>query len=397
MKFLFFTETKMKMFFHPHLVFENSPNYRAFTTCVSLRETERQVFVMNERIIGIKHRIKRTKEGEARPTLIAILDGEQVKESKLDTEDDEIDFIFKFQAGDTVAMPFGGSGDYLAYAIARQLEKVGGRIIRLKPAILKEQRGNDDKANDHLLVARLAQTNSDLFQPVTVSDLQLIELQVAFRARQDAMKARIACEQRLFQRTIGLIFIADGLSPESSIEKRYLEVRANDRIYLALEEEEKARDKELQGAVRRLLVWKAVFESIEGVGPRIAGALIAAIGNIKNFRSKEALKQFCGVAVTLDGNFPRFRTGEVSAWSPTARQALYLLGDQFNRRPESDWGKRLLEYKRKFHEKYPEPVIGDNGKKRYTPMHLHRRATWRTLTKFVEHLYREWSRLDRAA
>lgn len=351
---------------------------------------------MSERIIGIKHRIKRTKEGEARPTLIAILEGEKIKDSKLDTEDDEIDFVVKLQSGDTVAMPFGGSGDYLAYAIARQLEKVGGQIIRLKPAILKEKRGSTDKASDHLLVARLAQTEPSIFQSVTVNDLQLIELQVAFRARQDAMKARISCEQRLFQRTIGLSFIADGLSPESSIERRYLEVKANDRIYLALEEEETARDKDLQIAVRKLPVWSTVFEPIMGVGPRIAAALIAAIGNIKNFRSKEALKQFCGVAVTPDGRFPRFRTGESSTWSPTARQALYLLGDQFNRRPDSVWGKMLIAYKLKFREKHPEPVLNDNGKKCYTPSHIHRRATWRTLTKFVEHLYRQWSRLDQA-
>jgi len=105
------------------------------------------------------------------------------------------------------------------------------------------------------------------------------------------------------------------------------------------------------------------------------------------------LKAFLGVHVLLDGRFPRKRRGEVANWNPAGRQALYLLADQFNRRPDSQWGERLLYYKKVLRERHPEVVI-ENGKKRYTKGHIHKMALWRTLTKFVESLYRDWLRIE---
>lgn len=42
-------------------------------------------------------------------------------------------------------------------------------------------------------------------------------------------------------------------------------------------------------------------------------------------------------------------------------------------------------------------MTGTNGKLRFTDGHIHRRAVWRTVTKFAEHLYRSWRRLEREA
>lgn len=408
------------------------------------------------RSIGLKHRVKRTKEGEARPTMVAVIDGDQTRELKLETEDDEIDFVLGqfpiewrnpesdeelsqflgrhikgkrdkktgeiianpkvpsrydgLQASDTVAMSLGGSGDYLAYAIARQFEKLGsGSIVRISPGLLKERRV-EDKANDHFLVAQLVQTEPSVFHSVTVEDLKLIELNMDFRARQDALKARIACEQRLFQRTVGTTFVREGLSPESSIKDRYREWKANDRIMQALLEEEAARDRELEKSVHHVAVWEGIFAPIEGIGPRIAAPIIVAVGNILTFprnrrKGMPALKKMLGVACTPDGEFMRFRAGESAGFVPEARQALWLLGEQFNRRPDSFWGQKLREYKRKFREKYPEPVLvqktdSKTGKSKmvkcYTDGHIHKRALWRTVTKFVEYLYREWKQLAEA-
>ena len=46
------------------------------------------------RIIGISHRVKKTKAGEARPTLVVIMDGDQITKFKLEEETDELDFVF---------------------------------------------------------------------------------------------------------------------------------------------------------------------------------------------------------------------------------------------------------------------------------------------------------------
>ncbi len=130
------------------------------------------------------------------------------------------------------------------------------------------------------------------------------------------------------------------------------------------------------------------------------------------------MRAFCGVHVlNVDKNgqevprnrqFPRRREGSVANWHPEARQALYLLGDQFNRRPHTYWGGMLLRYKLVFRQRHPvvieEEVNERRGsrtvtvkKKRYTNGHIHKMAVWRTLTKFVSHLSRVWTRIEEEA
>ena len=44
----------------------------------------------------------------------------------------------------SIAMVLGGSGDYLAYALARQAEKVGASVMRIPSFLLKRERGSQD-------------------------------------------------------------------------------------------------------------------------------------------------------------------------------------------------------------------------------------------------------------
>lgn len=392
------------------------------------------------RIIGVTHRVKKTKEGAARPTLVCILEESgKAREYKLETETDEFDFFVRglypvayrgamesddltlflehqlkgkkgseeikvpvefdgLRQGDLVAMPLGGSGNYLAYAIARRGQALKARLFRLKPSTLKERRGNGPKDRDHELLARLAKEGLGLFHEVHEQDLGLIRLQVALRQLTEAMKARIACEQRLQQLVIGQVFVSDGKCPEGTIEKAFLAAKASNTILANLEAEETTRQRDLERALDEVAVYGELFEPIKGVGPRIAARLIASIGDIKLFPTDAKLKSFCGARPTSDGKFLRRRAGEVANWSPEARQALWLLGDQFNRRPETVWGQKLREYKAKLRAAHPEVVMRENsaGKlvKCYTDGHIHKMAIWRTLSKFVEWLWREWTRLE---
>ena len=87
------------------------------------------------------------------------------------------------------------------------------------------------------------------------------------------------------------------------------------------------------------------------------------------------------------------------------------------------WGKKLLEYKEKFRKTHPlvevyvtktvggktvREVMGSYDpsetrpkhlksatmKTRYTNIHIHKMAYWRTATKFAEWLYKEWWALE---
>lgn len=411
-----------------------------------------------KRFIGITHRVKWTSEGEARPTLVAVVgEGKEMK-LKLETEQDELDFVLGvlptswrapednedllkirphhirwkkcsakeasalppsrvkkenkqfyltervpatyegLRKGDAVAMVLGGSGDYLAYALSRRGMKVGATVLRIPPFLLKKERDEGKKDADAELLASLVRDRADLFRPVSERDQNLIRVREHLRARVDAMKARIACEQRMHQRFIGAVFCnPEGLYREGAIEKAFDEEKANDAILQPLLKEEGRRERELAKALGATEVWHEVFKPIEGCGPMIAAPIIAAIGDIRQFQTDAKLKAFCGVHVLPDGRFPRRRSGELANWSPQARQALYLLGEQFNRRPNSFWGRYLRQMKANLRQRHPEPVPEerDGGKtvRRWTDAHVHRTATWRTLSRFVERLHRDWSRV----
>jgi hypothetical protein len=410
------------------------------------------------RIIGIRHRTKMTAEQEPRPTEVVILqNGVEVARYKLEDEQAELDFLLGLlpcvwedmerwvdqrdlnkmplrhlklkavdadeskisehyrmvdkkryrithyaigfdglKAGDTVAMALGGSGDYLAFALARRAEEVGATIIRLPSFALKERRGDGKKDDDAYLIATLAQEEPSLFYDLRSRDKELIRIREAYFMRIDAMKERIACEQRLRQRFIGQIFCNPaGRFPEGLIEKQYDELKANDIIFRAMSKEEGQRERELQKLVEASDVWQEVFGDIEGMGWAIASRIIAGVGDIRRFETCPKFKAFCGVHVLSDGRFPRRRQGELANWHPDLRQALFLFGDQANRRPDSVWGKKLREYKVKLRAKHPEVVVGEGGKKKYTDGHIHKMALWRTRTKFAEYLYERWKRFEK--
>lgn len=358
------------------------------------------------RWIGIRHRVKMTKEEESRPTQVVIHEGDAIR--FLDLADDQEELLWAFgklnmgqgltdglTAGDNVALILGGSGDRLAFALSRRADEVAAKVFRIPAFQLKGLRPGDDKDQDAGLLAKTLKEKPELFYPVGPRDRKLIWAIECFRARQEAMKARIACEQRLFSNFIGRVFCREnGLFPEGSIEVQFNLEKANDAILKALEQEEAKRERSLLRALEELEVYNEVFNKIEGCGPAIGGRLIAAIQDIRRFETDSQLKAFCGVHILDDGRFARRRHGEVANWHPDARQALYLLADQFKYRPNTPWGQKLREYKAKLREKHPEVEIV-NGKKRYTDGHIHKMALWRTVTKFVEWLWKEWWELEK--
>jgi len=402
------------------------------------------------RTIGIQHRVKFSKEGEALPTSVAILDGDRWSKLSLATETDEfywlrgqyplsyrkvasksdldnaVLFYVKWkkvsetvgldtellkqvgkdwyiasdvpsayqglQTGDQVAMVLGGSGDNLAYALARQAKLVDATILRIPPFSLPVDRDVKEEARN---LAKLLLEQPELFYSIEPRDLAVIELRECYRARIEAMKARIGAEARLQQRLTGQVLRQKfGSNFEGSIEAQFDLRKTNDRVLLALAAEENDREKELIKCIKQVPIYQKIFEPITGVGPMIAARLISAIIDVRRFSKKAKLVKFCGVHVLPDGRFVRRRNGEVANWHNDARQALYLIGDQFNRRPNSEWGIELRAAKVRLRQIHPEVVTNDKGKKLYTDGHIHKMATWRTLTRFVEHLYKVWWELE---
>lgn len=541
-----------------------------------------------QRNIGFRHRVKQTAAGEARPSQIAILTPgkDKVKTFNLETETDEVDFVCGryptkwrdvvegedlsqftkhhirpvkkgsqqmkvpaeyegLKSGDAVAAALGGSGGLFVLACARRGETVGANAFRITPGDLKDNREGDDKDGDAELMVRLLLTKPELFYAVRERDRDAILITERLRARTEAMKARIACGQRLRQQAIGEAF-RQASEPDfeglGDIELAYDQLMATDIVFVNLAKEEERRLRDLITAVEAMDVYAEILSPVEGVGAATAARIIAGIGDIRRFspevdqaklaelrtalhaaeenariaewdpddlinvnyeegitadkamaayreahaqndrkriaqlirsnkvrlantlreagrtseadtleleaeylndaldlrtqigelhrkaeqRAENRFLAFCGVHVeqvtTTDGvtigRFPSRKTrganyahaagpdgvykidaaftGGRCPWQPEARQGFYLLADQWNKRADSEWGKKLREVKAKFRVTHPEPI--KLGKRTfYTDGHIQRMAVWRTITLFAKWLYREWTKLEARA
>ena len=342
------------------------------------------------------------------------------------------------QPGDRLAMSLGGSGDYFGFSAARRLHTMGGEVYRIPPFKLKENRGAAPKTDDAKLLAECLITGPGDFYPTFVRDLAIIRVRETFHLRMAALKNRMACASWLREQNKGNTFCSiQGGFPEGGIEKAYEMLKATDASFVALEAQEASALKAMTEAVEATDVWAKIFADFPGVGPAIAARIISAIIDIRRFRTSAKLKKFMGVHVRADGSFPRRRSGQVADWHPDARQALYLLADQFVKNPNSKWGKKLTGYKASLRVRHPqvcvqvkdaetsklfpkglapigeapqkrrpyydvphpsgEGTIRVSGSQRYGNGHIHKMAIWRTLTRFVEWLHAEWWRIEREA
>lgn len=303
-------------------------------------------------------------------------------------------------AGDQIAMALG-AGNMLAGLLFVKGKRIGAKIYRVPPMYLNEHRENPDKKYDHRNLLKLFEDHPEFFYEVRQPDKALIVVAEKLDAREEIQDQRIACGNRLIRSVIGRTFLSEEEEMVGLIKDRASALKETDVVYSTLDAEEERREKELIKAVNATSVWP-IFEPVKGAGRRIVAGIIAPIGDIRRFmvppdfttpstqkeldayrksnfeargmwtleqfvrarrrrkaqnKSIAKVMKFCGVHVLPDGRFPRRRAGEVANWSPAARQALWLLGDQFNRNPDSEWGKKLLQYKAGFRLKHPEPIV----------------------------------------
>ena len=225
------------------------------------------------RFIGIRHRVKKTSKGEARPTQVAIIEenGEVVRHD-LETVLDEKDFIlglwpskhrkvepnedmakfFKHQvkwkkvkddeeweatpenqrrvtrkkdrlravqvpdeidglcSGDTVAMLMGGSGGLLASALSRRAAQIGAKVVHAPTYVLKALQNDDrDKDNDAEMLAQLVRDEPALFYEIVDADRAVLAMSACYHSRMDAMTERKACAQRLRQRCLNALLASE--------------------------------------------------------------------------------------------------------------------------------------------------------------------------------------------
>ncbi len=376
----------------------------------------------DSRVIAISYRDKEVvREGvviEQRPTMALVVDGDKQTEIMLPSEDHEMCFLLSsavtlpspktggkeiaidftehgIRAGDTVLMIMGGSGAFFAFALSKNLEKLGtGGVYWIGSTLFKrlcdehnisrsKVKSVDDEGRrvettfDHKALSSLFLVTSHSFHKVSSRERDLISLEDVVSRRVEAMGARMACAHRVRQRMKKLAYCVQDAYPEGGVKLFIEHGVANDDMLVLFEKEEKKIEAELKKLLRSLSVWK-VFASIEGVGELTAAPLIVAIGDINRFPSASQLKAFLGMhTLKADGSkfqkgdvpavgnsiFARRRQGQLSNWSQEGRQALYLIATQFTMwRPNSPWGLVAKEVKKNFLAKYPHREVWTKDK-----------------------------------
>jgi len=156
-----------------------------------------------------------------------------------------------------------------------------------------------------------------------------------------------------------------------------------------LEAYRKTLEKQMVKLAKTLPVWSWVA-NVQGLGELGLAIIVGEAGDLGNYANPGKLWKRMGLApkeayadVTLAGKdchkIPRRR-----------RSAMWTIGDAI---VKQGYGYRELYLTRKEyeHEQHPEPEATGNGKKRYTPMHLHRRAQRYMEKRVLRDLLNAWS------
>lgn len=435
------------------------------------------------RVIGVRHRLGRTRDGEMRATQLYIVHpdgssesidlegqlmesdwghGRFVRSLRDATEEDKVsDFLERhceftlvgqgadppegypidqlvrsgkkwlllkkvpdefdgLQDHDTYAMVLGGSGDDFAYMLHRKGRRRKVTIWRTPPGKLADARISKSKDDDAQRLATLIVEHREMFYKLNRKDVQVLLLSKVYAQLVDARKDRIACEQRLLRREKRAFLLDEEPPVIQTLEKHFDEIKASDATFRELTAVEKRCQTQVEAVLLPIDVYVGLFEPIIGMGPLIAARIISAIRNIERFPSKHQLVAYCGAHVCLfddkgnplpsDYHFPRRRGGERSNWSPEARQGGYLFLQSVIKNPKSPWNRIYKYNKEKYRIRYPEPVdhvvlkrngqpkLDDNGNeivvKKYTKLHIHNMAVWRTVTQFYRWLWSNWRRYN---
>jgi len=206
--------------------------------------------------------------------------------------------------------------------------------------------------NDAFTVKLLIEGHPEGFYEFKELDEITARVSIIFKERTDTEKVMVATKLRLFALKNRLELVdLDGYE-EEAIEKKEAVIRA-------LQEDFKLQTKLLKIEVKKHPVWKDYLKGIKGVGPAVAGGLIAGIKRASRFDDKYALRHYAGM-VTKKGNQKfnhqlkralfHFAEEVIRQNTPIWRE-LYDSMKLFYSNKHGDWSKgRINNYSKKFIE-----------------------------------------------
>ena len=196
----------------------------------------------------------------------------------------------------------------------------------------------------------------------------------------DVQKTRIAAEHRI--RKAG----EHGLS-EASVEALM------DWVGERMDKQEAELKAMVLKQIRDEPLWKEWLEGVKGVGPCIAGGLMAWVGDCSRFDTVSKLWAFAGMHV-VDGEAPRRKRGEKANWNATLRTLCWKAGQSFVRVGDG-YRDLYLQEKARLRILHPEPIPFDPPRKKkdgtallqYSDGHVDAMARRKVVKVFLGHYW----------
>ena len=222
--------------------------------------------------------------------------------------------------------------------------------------------------NDALAMKILIKEYPQDFYEFKELDETTARISIIFKERADTEKIMVATKLRLFALKNRLELVnLDGYEKEA-VEKK-------EAVIQALQEDFELQTRLLQIEVKKHPVWKDYLKGIKGVGPAVAGGLIAGIKRASRFDDKYALRKYAGM-VTKKGN---------QKFNHQLKRALFHFSEEIIRQNTPIWRGLYDDMKIYYGNKHPDWKKGkiNNFAKKFIQ------------TKFLGELYGEIKMAER--
>lgn len=162
---------------------------------------------------------------------------------------------------------------------------------------------------------------------------------------------------------------------------------------------EKKIKRDVEKLLKNVPIWQEFLKQVNGVGPCLAGSLIAGIVDIGRFRYVSSLWKYCGMHV-VNGHAPQKTRGQKIDWNPFLRMTCYKIGESFvKQKADNCLYRRLYTSKKKYYRtKHPEKVAFKTKKGKtaykYTDGHIHAMARRYAVKIFLSHLWVRWREIE---
>jgi len=222
--------------------------------------------------------------------------------------------------------------------------------------------------NDAFAIKLLIEEHPEGFYEFRELDEITARISIIFKERADTEKVMVATKLRLFALKNRLELVNLNGYEEEAIEKK-------EAVISALQEDFKLQTKLLQIEVRKHPVWGDYLKGIKGVGPAVAGGLIAGIKRASRFSDRYALRHYAGM-VAKKGN---------QKFNHQLKRALFHFAEEVIRQNTPIWRKLYDDMKIYYSDKHPDWSKGkvNNHSKKFIE------------TRFLNELFEEMKMVEK--